>query len=402
MLIDESHNLRNREGKRYRAIQEYIRENESKVILLTATPYNKTYLDLSNQLRLFVAEDVDVGIRPEKLLREIGGDRVHSPPPMLRPLPRRLREERVRRRLAGVDAAVPGPPHASFIQDNYAETDPANGREFLTFRTAAALTFRRGSPRRSSSRSTTKTPTTSTPGCTADAVVDAINRLDLAALRPGQLRPRDAARTTDRRAEAKIIHDLSRAGQAADGLLPHQPLQAPGEQRPGLHPVGRAAHPAELRLPARPGKRPAVADRHAGRQLLDARVHRRRRDNPSADPRSSSTGDNDERGRACRHSRSRLRTAKDFRERAAEVYAEYAGPSRRRFKLAAGRPCSFRSWPKTCRPTSRPCCGVLKKCGDWEPDRDAKLAKLFDLLPKTHPDEKIFVFTQFADTRVLP
>src|SRR5205814_4735379 len=27
MLIDESHNLRNREGKRYRAIQEYIREN---------------------------------------------------------------------------------------------------------------------------------------------------------------------------------------------------------------------------------------------------------------------------------------------------------------------------------------------------------------------------------------
>jgi hypothetical protein len=30
VLIDESHNLRNREGKRYRAIQEYIQENESK------------------------------------------------------------------------------------------------------------------------------------------------------------------------------------------------------------------------------------------------------------------------------------------------------------------------------------------------------------------------------------
>ena len=52
VLIDESHNLRNREGKRYRAIREYIRENDSKVILLSATPYNKTYLDLSNQLRL--------------------------------------------------------------------------------------------------------------------------------------------------------------------------------------------------------------------------------------------------------------------------------------------------------------------------------------------------------------
>src|SRR4030043_1666578 len=65
VVIDESHNLRNREGRTYRAIQEYIKENDSRVILLTATPYNKTYLDLSNQLRLFVEEDRDIGIRPE-------------------------------------------------------------------------------------------------------------------------------------------------------------------------------------------------------------------------------------------------------------------------------------------------------------------------------------------------
>ena len=56
IVIDESHNLCNREGKRYRAIQEYIKANQSKCILLTATPYNKTYLDLSNQLRLFDQE----------------------------------------------------------------------------------------------------------------------------------------------------------------------------------------------------------------------------------------------------------------------------------------------------------------------------------------------------------
>ena len=74
VLIDESHNFRNREGKRYRAIQEYIGENESKVILLSATPYNKTYLDLSSQLRLFVDENGDLGIRPEQLLRKLGGE----------------------------------------------------------------------------------------------------------------------------------------------------------------------------------------------------------------------------------------------------------------------------------------------------------------------------------------
>ena len=72
VLVDESHNLRNREGKRYRVIRDYINRNESKVILLSATPYNTTYLDLASQLRLFLAEDADIGIRPETLLREIG------------------------------------------------------------------------------------------------------------------------------------------------------------------------------------------------------------------------------------------------------------------------------------------------------------------------------------------
>ena len=49
--------LRNDEGIRYRAIKAYLEEKESKVILLSATPYNKSYVDLSNQLRLFLAVD---------------------------------------------------------------------------------------------------------------------------------------------------------------------------------------------------------------------------------------------------------------------------------------------------------------------------------------------------------
>src|SRR5208337_2445703 len=70
VLVDESHNLRNREGKRYRVIRDYINRNESKVILLSATPYNKSYLDLANQLRLFIDEEANLGIRPEQFIRE--------------------------------------------------------------------------------------------------------------------------------------------------------------------------------------------------------------------------------------------------------------------------------------------------------------------------------------------
>ena len=134
VVIDESHNLRNREGKRYRAIQEYVHENESKCILLSATPYNKTYLDLSSQLRIFVDEDQDLGIRPERYISAIGGhvefsSRHQASPRTLpafdfsecaddwRDLMRLYLVRRTR----------------SFIQDNYAETDHETDRKFLTY-----------------------------------------------------------------------------------------------------------------------------------------------------------------------------------------------------------------------------------------------------------------------------
>ena len=74
VLIDESHNLRNKDGKRWQVIRDYIERNDSLTVLLSATPYNKTYLDLSTQLALFLREDADIGIRPEKLLAELGGE----------------------------------------------------------------------------------------------------------------------------------------------------------------------------------------------------------------------------------------------------------------------------------------------------------------------------------------
>ena len=70
VILDESHNFRNPQGKRYKIIKDYISNNESKCILLSATPYNKTYRDLSGQLGLFIDKDIDLGIRPTKFLSE--------------------------------------------------------------------------------------------------------------------------------------------------------------------------------------------------------------------------------------------------------------------------------------------------------------------------------------------
>lgn len=64
VICDESHNLRNNARRDYEAIQNYVRENDSKVLLLTATPYNLAFEDVANQIALYINEDDDLGIEP--------------------------------------------------------------------------------------------------------------------------------------------------------------------------------------------------------------------------------------------------------------------------------------------------------------------------------------------------
>ena len=105
----------------------------------------------------------------------------------------------------------------SFIQDNYAETDPANGRKFLTFEDGTRSYFPDASRRRSSSASTTGTRTTSTRGSTPPDVVAAINALNL---------PRYGLATTwlprrtsrRRRPRRRQLQNLSRAGKRLMGF----------------------------------------------------------------------------------------------------------------------------------------------------------------------------------------
>lgn len=70
VICDESHNLRNSSTKASEAIQEYIRRNSSKVLLLTATPYNLAFADVANQIGLYIDDDEDLGIQPTAALEK--------------------------------------------------------------------------------------------------------------------------------------------------------------------------------------------------------------------------------------------------------------------------------------------------------------------------------------------
>lgn len=135
IIVDESHNLRNSQGTRYRNIRDLIQKQDCKVLLLTATPYNKQFKDLSSQLRLFIDDDTDLGIRPEAYIREIGGERrfAERHEDFIRSIKAFERSEcqedwQELMKLFLVRRT------RTFIKDNYAKTDPGNGRKYLEFK----------------------------------------------------------------------------------------------------------------------------------------------------------------------------------------------------------------------------------------------------------------------------
>jgi|WetSurMetagenome_2_1015567.scaffolds.fasta_scaffold02960_2 superfamily II DNA or RNA helicase len=135
LIIDESHNLRNSNGVHYHNIKDFIQYQDCKVLLLTATPYNKDFTDLSNQLKLFIPEDRDLGIRPERYIESLGGDRKFSLKhnevyiSSIRAFEKSTFEDDWRElmRLFLIRRT------RTFIKNSYAKDDPSNQRKYLKF-----------------------------------------------------------------------------------------------------------------------------------------------------------------------------------------------------------------------------------------------------------------------------
>jgi SNF2 family DNA or RNA helicase len=392
IVIDESHNLRNREGKRYRAIQEYIKANESKCILLTATPYNKTYLDLSNQLRLFVPEDKDLGIRPEKQLRELG------------------ETEFIRRHQCSVRslAAFEKSEHAddwrelmrlylvrrtrSFIEENYAETDPINGRKYLVLDDGSRSYFPTRKPLTAKFTIDETDPADQYARLYGTHVVGTINKLNLPRYGLGNYQapsPHEPPTQT----EAKQLQDLSRAGKRLMGFCRtnlFKRLESSGQAF--LDSIKRHILRNYIYLYAIENDQLLpIGTQDQG--LLDARINDADEDLLS----NADLFDEEDGDESAKVDAAELQTEADFKRRAAEIYADYTARYKRRFKWM--RPSLFiDDLPRDLVSDAQALFGVLRQAGTWDPAHDTKLDALFDLVSKKHGTEKVIVFTQFADT----
>ncbi|MEO1668893.1 MAG: helicase-related protein [Chloroflexota bacterium] len=399
VIVDESHNLRNREGKRYSAVRDYIHANDSLCILLSATPYNKTYLDLSNQLRLFVTEDKDLGIRPEQLLRDIG------------------ETEFIRRHQAGLRtlAAFEKSEYPddwrelmrlymirrtrSFIKQNYAQMDPDINRPYLEFSDGGRSYFPVRVPRTVSFH-IGEQHNDQYAQLYSDDVVSTINDLELPRYGLGQyVSPKQEAAAT--KAEKEQIDDLSRAGKRLMGFSRtnmFKRLESSGKvflQTLERHILRNYIylHAIKHGLPLPIGTQDAT--------MLDTRTSDVDADETNV-TRSLFEIDVDEPddGEDVVPTVDELvehLTVRDFERRAEEVYEIYATKYQRRFKWL--RSDLFQKKLAThLRKDARALLGIMQDCGDWRANEDVKLDTLAELLTDVHPNEKVIIFTQFADT----
>ncbi len=392
VLIDESHNFRNREGKIYRAIKEFIDQSDSRVILLTATPYNKSYLDLSAQLRLFVPEDMDLGVRPEHLLRDIGDAEFarHQVLPNTlaafeystfaddwRDLMRLYLVRRTR----------------SFIQAHYAETDPETGRKFLVFEDGSHSFFPARDPKTLKFSLNTRDKADQYAALYSETVVDVVNNLALPRYGLGLYLKANAEQLATA-AENRMLENLSRAGARLLGYCRtglFKRLESSGQafiQSLDRHVLRNYVflYALENGLPLPIGTQDA--------EMLDPGNNDADADSPQMV--FDIDEDNDEKSSETEEAAAHF-TAESYQQRARQIYQLYQTQYRRRFKWLTSTLFTNLLTEGLKQDAAR-LITVLKANGQWEPARDRKLKRLLELITKDHPNEKILVFTQFADT----
>ena len=389
VLIDESHNLRNREGRRYKAIAEYIKSCDAKVILLTATPYNKTKHDLSAQLRLFIDEKANIGIRPERHMRKYGISeaeferknqcRVHSILAIeksdefddWRELIRLYMVRRTR----------------SFILQHYTEADK-HGRRFISGKDGEKRYF----PVRKPLSVTFAVDESDTADRYARLysreVVDQINALHVPRYGLGlYLNPQEEKQATP--SERKILENLGRAGKRLMGFCRtnlFKRLESNGFSF--LQSIDRHVLRNQVYLYAIENG----LDLPLG--VLDAGLLDIERVDEDAEGLEGDTEDlldglfdavTDEDG-----------VPSDM-ARAKAVYEQYVRDYKKRFKWI--RPTLFKAkLAEDLAHDTQRLTELLNSQEPWDADRDHKWQALHKLLTQTHGKDKVLIFTQFADT----
>lgn len=394
LIIDESHNLRNREGKRYKSIRDYIEWNDPRVILVTATPYNKQFTDLSNQLRLFVEEDHDLGIKPESYFRAWVKDgyneadfsaRFQSSPRSIRAFEQSQFSEDWRdlMRLFLVRRT------RNFIIHNYAHYDSNKGRYYVTLNGKPSY-FPVRQPCTLKFTLNEKNPLDQYARLFREDVVQVIEELNLPRYGLANYLVKDADQLANPN-EKRIIDNLNRAGRRLIGFCRTNLFKRLESSGHGfLLSVERhilrnmvALHALENSLPI------PIGTQDAG--MLDTSINDLDEDKEADEIKGPQILEK------AGFDKSHYDNLNAFQSKAADIYNSYRTQFANRFNWLDSKFFTT-DLRKDLLSDAEALLTILRSSGKWRPEGDEKLKGLYKLLTKDHPDDKVLVFTQFADT----
>ena len=363
VIVDESHTLRNDERRDYKAVQEYLDRANAKALLLTATPYNRRFEDVANQLGLFIQPDDDLGIAPinalaadPRLIDKVDGKittlqafRKSEDPDDWK----RLMSEHLIRRTR------------TFIKNNYSETDE-DGQKYLTFANGDRFRF----PERIAVPVDHPfAPDDPAALMVDDVTIDAIDQLILP--RYSLIDYVDTAKEKSWTAKEKeVVENFRRARSNAAAFV-----------RTTLYKrLSSGGHAFTLSL-----------RRHVARNEMFLYAI----DNGLALP----TGTIQE---------ADLLDDDDLIEHEVDDAERLNDAAAQRYEALNNETPDYVNWvrPELFTPALREHLtadtdairGLLNLYGEWDATRDSKLAELIKLLEQTHPGDKVLVFTEYKDT----
>ena len=383
IIVDESHNLRNEQGKRYQNIKALIERQDCKVLLLTATPYNKDFSDLSSQLKLFISEDDDLGIRPEEYIRELGGDRAflqkHSEV-FIRSIKAfeksgHLDDWQELMKLFLVRRT------RTFIKDNYAKTDEKTGRKYLEFNDGRKNFFPERKPK---AIKFDTMPGDQYSRLYSEEMIAMMEELRLP--RYGLSQYEDTTKTADvSSTDKRLLENLSRAGQRMMGFCKSTFFKRIDSSGFSFlltlyrHILRNAVfiHAIENKLPLPIGDENNLPEEW----MEDADVN-----DIFSDGEEEGLGDN----------LIDIPTdMKVYMEKARQYYMLLT----QKDNVAWIESTYFKRSLKThLKQDCEKIIQMIRLCDKWNPLTDQKLNQLEELLNKTHGTEKVLVFTQYSDT----
>ncbi|WP_085370722.1 helicase-related protein [Leifsonia sp. NCR5] len=389
VLIDESHNLRNRLRKAWDAIHTYVADNDSKVVLLTATMFNARHKDISGQLGLRLDWDEPLGIRPDMHIAEL--DAIRGPGKGAQELAKKTGG-----RLDSL-AAFDQSEHnedwqrllseflvrrtRKFLETTYGQKDEKTGDSVLKFPDGTTFRFPRRIPEGLKYPGGAKDPN---DAIATENTFDAVEHLTYARYQLGKYL-KDDVEGKDK-AEKELVADLEKSIQAAAGFI----------RTTALKRLTSSAHAFILTV-KRMIARNAVLDYALSNDLkvplgnfsdqyfdLDDVDYDVDADDELSDAASSAWG---------------IRwTSQQWDDYAEGAYKELAqkGPAGIRWV----RPQLFKKdlLLSHVREDSDILQGLLDALGVWRPEDDTKLKALAGLINGLPPGEKVLVFSEYKDT----